>query len=164
MTITEQMKRIGGRCFDVALGVFLIATFAMVWSTSRTRAESGKGADAAGAKEMGGSGGASGVNAIVPLSGTICLVDDSSRNQIQFDSSGSYTFTDCAGGSLSGMGIFATKGSTITLTDVRGDRRLHLILDNSVNRATLGLQVFSPQRLFTITDRNTTNDVCGCPP
>jgi len=157
-TTRERAKRIGGRCFDVALGVFLIAVLAMVWNSSRARASSTTGDPSAVISETG----AAGISALAPLQGTICIVDDSNGNQIQFDSTGAYIFTNCSTVTLTGQGVFATKGSIITLKDVKADRRLDLYLDTSVKRASLGLTLFSPLRFFTIADRNTANDVCGC--
>ncbi|MEK6286595.1 MAG: hypothetical protein AABO57_12715 [Acidobacteriota bacterium] len=151
-TRRDGLKRIGGRCFDVALGVFLIAVLVLIWNSSRTNANSANEAEATG----------SGVYAIIPAQGTICIVDDSNGNQIVFFPTGDYTFTDCAGFTLSGIGVYTKKGAVITLRDFEPDRRLDLSFDSAVRRAKLGLQVFSPPRLFTITDRNTAGDVCGC--
>jgi hypothetical protein len=48
MAITrDRIKIVGGRCLDVAMGVFLIAVLVLIWNSSRTRADS---ATAAGAK------------------------------------------------------------------------------------------------------------------
>ena len=165
MTMKRDQIEIGGRSFDVLLGVFLIVVLAMVWNTSKARAEPAKGSEAAGTTMPEPTFGAPGVSAVLPLQGTICLVDDSNQNQIQFDSTGSYTFTNCAGFSLSGQGVFTTRGLLTTLRDVKSDRRLELNIDNSAKKASAGLQIFAPQpKVFTINDRNITNDVCGCAP
>jgi hypothetical protein len=157
-TSSERAKRIGGRCFDFALGVFLIAVVAVVWESTMVKASS----PITEPNTVAGSATASGIIAAIPLQGTICIVDDSNHNQIQFDSTGAYNFTDCGSNTISGIGTFAKKGSTITLRDVKTDRRLDLTLDTAVQKANMGLTLFSPPRLLTIIDRNTGNDVCGC--
>src|SRR5882724_7688853 len=50
MPITrDRIKRVGGRFFDVAMGVFLIAVLVLIWNSSRSKANT---AAAGGAKTM----------------------------------------------------------------------------------------------------------------
>ena len=76
--------------------------------------------------------------------------------------SGDYLFTNCSGLTLSGRGRITIKGSIITLEDFRADRRVVAKLDGSAQRGTAVVQLFSPLRTFTITDRNTANNSCSC--
>ncbi len=162
METIDRVKRIGGRCFDVGLAVFLIAILVVIWNSSRTRAESAIGNPAVKTHKTRNR--IASINALGPIQGTVCIKDDSNRNEIQFDQTGLYTFTDCKGFTLGGTGILGMKGLVITLSDVKTDRRLDLTFDMSVNRAKMGLQVFTTPLhvLFTIADRNTKDDICGC--
>jgi hypothetical protein len=95
-----------------------------------------------------------------------CIQDDSNGNKLQFNSpNGDYQFTRCGsnGFTLSGTGTVTIKGSVITLQHNASDRRVTAIIDNSVKRATASIQVFSLGTTFTIADRNTANNTCGCP-
>ena len=92
-----------------------------------------------------------------------CIVDDSNGNQLQFDkTSGAYTFTNCAGFTLSGTGTVTIKGSTITLRHVASDRRLYAEVDETNKKGSASLAVYPSGVLRTIIDRNTVGDVCGC--
>lgn len=95
----------------------------------------------------------------------ICIQDDSSGDLLRFNSStGDYQFTRCGSGIVfSGIGSIITKGSVITLQHYASDRRILARIDNSVNKATASVQVFSMGTTFTITDRNTMNNSCSCP-
>lgn len=93
----------------------------------------------------------------------LCLQDDSSRSILQFNSStGDYLFSSCQGVTLSGRGTITVKGSVVTLQDSTSDRRVLARIDSSVLKGTATVQLFSPARLFTITDRNTADNTCGC--
>lgn len=93
----------------------------------------------------------------------VCLQDESNGNLLQFDStSGAYQFTTCGGLTLSGIGTLMQRGCTITLQDVRGDRRLLASYDSCAHRGSASVQATARGMTFTITDRNTTNDTCAC--
>jgi hypothetical protein len=93
-----------------------------------------------------------------------CVQDDSSGSVLQYNSAtGAYLFNDCHGVLVSGTASLLVKGSTTTLQDYGPDRRVLAKIDRSVNKATATVQLFSPSRLFTITDRNTADDTCSCP-
>jgi uncharacterized repeat protein (TIGR01451 family) len=94
----------------------------------------------------------------------VCLQDDSSRSVLQFSSTtGDYLFTSCQGVIVSGRGSVAVRGSIATLQDFGADHRILATIDRSVMKGTATIQLFSPVRLFTITDRNTADNTCGCP-
>ncbi len=95
----------------------------------------------------------------------ICVQDDSNGNLLQFNSTtGDYQFTRCSAGLvLAGTGTVIKRGGTLTLQHFAGDRRVLAQVDTTVNRATASVQVFSQGTTFTIMDRNTTNNSCGCP-
>ena len=90
------------------------------------------------------------------------MVDDGNGNQVQFDSTGAYTWTNCSTVTISGMGVVTVKGPATTLRDLRTDRRLEVNVDSSSKKANGSLQLSNPSRYLTITDRNTVGDVCGC--
>jgi hypothetical protein len=93
-----------------------------------------------------------------------CVQDDSSGSVLQYNSAtGAYLFNDCHGVLVSGTASLLVRGSTTTLQDYGTDRRVLAKIDRSVNKATATVQLFSPSRLFTITDRNTGDDTCVCP-
>jgi hypothetical protein len=92
----------------------------------------------------------------------ICLQDDSSGSTMQINSTtGDYQFSDCKGLTLDGAGTLTKKGNIISLQHNAGDRRLIAKIDTGLNKAIASLQVFSPAKLFTITDRNITNNTCS---
>lgn len=94
----------------------------------------------------------------------LCLQDDSSRSILQINSiTGDYLFTNCQGVTVGGRGSITVKGSVATLQDFGPDRRVLARVDGSVMKGTATVQLFSPARLFTITDSNTANNTCGCP-
>ncbi len=94
----------------------------------------------------------------------LCLQDDSSRGILQLNSiTGDYLFTNCQGVTVGGRGSITVKGSVATLQHFGSDRRILARVDSSVMKGTATIQLFSPARLFTITDRNTADNTCGCP-
>ncbi len=146
----DRIKRIGGIALEIALGVFLLAMLMTAWGAKESKAASLTPARST-------------VSALLPQGGTICIVDDSNGNQLQFDQmTGAYTFTDCASFTLMGTGVVTTKGCTIALQHVAPDRRVLAKIDQCGKRATASAQTYSPSVFKTITDRNTANDVCGC--
>jgi len=94
----------------------------------------------------------------------LCLQDDSSGSILQVNSiTGDYIFTNCQGVTVGGRGSITIKGSIATLQDYGSDRRILARVDSSVMKGTATIQLFSPARTFTITDRNTADNTCGCP-
>jgi uncharacterized delta-60 repeat protein len=94
----------------------------------------------------------------------MCLQDETNGWLIEFDSiGGSYEFTDCQGLILAGVGTLSKRGCLITLQHNAADRRVLVRFDGCRRTAIASVQVFSPARTFSITDRNTANNSCACP-
>lgn len=74
MAITrDRIKRIGGRCFDVAMGVFLIAVLVLIWNSSRTKADSATSAVAKAAKKA-KTKRSPNIEALIAMQGTNCVI------------------------------------------------------------------------------------------
>ena len=75
-----RLKQIGGRCVDVALGVFLIAMLVMIWHSSRTGSDSVKSAEAQVKTKKAKRAVSFSISALVPLSGTVTIMPTPSPN------------------------------------------------------------------------------------
>lgn len=94
----------------------------------------------------------------------VCLQDDSNHQRLQFNSTtGEYQFTSCTGVTLGGVGMLSKRGAAMTLKHETPDRRLSANLDTNNLKGAATLQLFSPKRNFSITDRNISNNTCACP-
>jgi len=95
----------------------------------------------------------------------ICLQDDSTRDTLTFNSvTGQYQFTRCAGSILiGGTGTVITRGSIVDLKHTAADRRVTARIDRAANRGSASIQVLSQGVIFTIADRNISNNTCSCP-
>src|SRR5262249_8737419 len=93
-----------------------------------------------------------------------CLQDDASGDTLLFDSrTGAYQFASCSGGtSLRGTGTGQVRGNTLMLVHNTQDGRVRVTLETSQNRGTAVVQTFNPVEVRSITDRNTTDNTCGC--
>jgi uncharacterized delta-60 repeat protein len=93
----------------------------------------------------------------------LCIQDDSSGNLLQINTmTGDYQFTNCAGLTLGSTGTLTKRGSLITLQHNSADRRVLATVDTSAKRATASVQLLSQGQMFSITDRNITNNTCAC--
>jgi serine protease len=91
----------------------------------------------------------------------ICIQDDSNGNILRINlTTGDYQFTNCSGITFTGTGGLTKRGSTITVQQYTGDRRVLVRIDSGVNRATAYIQAQGVT--FSITDRNTADDTCAC--
>lgn len=153
----DRAKGVGGSILEVTLGIFVLAMLVTILSAKESRAET---RTLATAKNVASSN----VSAMLPLLGTICIVDDSNGYQLTFDpNTGAYTFTNCTSFTLMGIGKVKIKGCTITLEHIALDRRVMANVELCVKRATASAQTYVPSSsVKTIVDRNTSNDVCGC--
>jgi hypothetical protein len=92
----------------------------------------------------------------------ICIQDDRSGSTLQFDScSGNFQVTRCGPGGF----IFTGKGDTTrvgNLVTLRADRIFALVNVNQAAQARSGLAVLKVGRVFTISDKDTTNNTCNC--
>jgi Repeat of unknown function (DUF5650) len=94
----------------------------------------------------------------------LCLQDDSNANtSVAFNTqTGDYLF--CVGGTqYSGTGKVTRRGNTTTLQHNAGDRRVQVNVDTSANRATASFQKLGASGgIFSLTDRDISNDTCPC--
>jgi hypothetical protein len=98
-----------------------------------------------------------------PSSFDLCLQDDGGRGILKINSTtGDYLFTNCNGVTLAGTGTLISRGGIITLQHYAADRRLLATLNTSARKGTATIQLFSPRAMFTLTDRNLTNNTCNC--
>lgn len=93
----------------------------------------------------------------------LCVQDESNGNLLQINTTtGNYQFTNCGGVISGGVGTLTKRGSLITLQHNAADRRVLAQIDTSSKKATASVQLFSQGRIFSITDRNITNNTCAC--
>lgn len=93
----------------------------------------------------------------------LCVRDDTSGNLLQLSSTaGDYLFTNCAGFTLGGTGVISKRGCIITLQANASDRRVLARIDTCAQSGTASVQLFSPPRMFAITDRNRAGNSCAC--
>jgi len=92
----------------------------------------------------------------------ICIQDDRSGSTLQFDScTGDFQVTRCGSGGF----LFTGKGDTNRLGNVvtlRADRIFALVNVNQSAQARPGIAVVKVGRVFTINDRDTSNNTCNC--
>jgi trimeric autotransporter adhesin len=92
----------------------------------------------------------------------ICIQDDRSGSFLQFDScTGDYQIVKCGRGGF----LFTGKGDTNrtgNLLTLRADRVFALVNISPMAQARSGLAVVKAGRVFTINDRDTTNNTCRC--
>src|SRR5215510_10211003 len=92
----------------------------------------------------------------------ICIQDDRSGSTLQFDScTGDFQVTRCSRGGF----LFTGKGDTTrvgNLVTLRADRVFALVNISPMAQARSGLAVVKAGRVFTINDRDTTNNTCRC--
>lgn len=100
---------------------------------------------------------------VLPRVFDICVQDEINGLILEINlTTGEYQFVSCQAVTVGGTGALIKRGCYITLQDNRADRRLLVRLDTCAKTGTASLQLFSPARTFTITDRNTTNNSCAC--
>ena len=166
MTITrDRIRSIGGRCFDVGVGVFLIAVLVLIWSSSRTNADSAKGTDSGKATRLKSRGSRSNVEALMAVQGTIdvCLQDDSNASIVFLGNSttGAYTFC-CLGTTFIGTAQVSRRGNVVAFVHNTPDRRVQAISDGSVFKGNASVQSPPGTIRCTIADRDTRNNTCLC--
>ena len=93
----------------------------------------------------------------------MCIQDDSNGNLLQIDSAtGVYQFTNCSGFTMNGSGTLVKKGNITTLSHNESGRRVTARIDKSARKGSASIELSAPRRVFTITDRNTSNNTCTC--
>jgi hypothetical protein len=93
----------------------------------------------------------------------ICLQDDRSGSTFQFDScTGDYQFSKCGAGAFvqTGRGFTSIQGNVLTL---RAGKVFALVNINPGSALRSGVAVVRSGRVFSINDRNTADNTCGCP-
>jgi uncharacterized delta-60 repeat protein len=94
----------------------------------------------------------------------LCLRDDSSGSFLQVNSiTGEYLFTNCNGVTLGGTGTLSKRGCLITLQANTSERKVLARIDTCTRNGTASVQLFSPFRVFTISNRGSINGLCSCP-
>jgi trimeric autotransporter adhesin len=92
----------------------------------------------------------------------ICIQDDRDGSTLQFDScTGDFRVTKCGRNGF----LFTGKGDTNRLGNVltlRADRVFALVNINQAAQARSGIAVVKVGRVYTINDRDTTNNTCNC--
>lgn len=163
----ERIKGIAGRCFDVAMGVFLISILVLIWSSSRTKAESANGAEVVKTKKLGTKGSRSNLEALTAIQGTpiadVCLQDDSDPSIVFLGNSqtGDFIFC-CRGATFAGIAQVTRRGNVVSFAQLAPDRRVRAIADGSVFRGNAALQSPTGTTICTIGDRDTRNNTCVC--
>jgi hypothetical protein len=92
----------------------------------------------------------------------VCIQDDRDGSTLQFDScTGDFQITKCgrSGFLFTGKGDTSRVGNLLTL---RADRVFALVNISPTAQARSGLAVVKTGRVFTINDRDTTNNTCRC--
>jgi len=93
----------------------------------------------------------------------VCLQDETSGNILLFSSTtGAYQFTRCPNSPISGTGAVKIRGCLITLEVTGTDRKLYAQTDICLKVGNASFQLY-PGGLFTIFDKNTSNNTCFCP-
>ena len=94
----------------------------------------------------------------------LCVQDDSSGSNLQVKSTtGEYLFRSCGGVTVGGTGSITRRGSVIMLQQVSGDRRVQASIDTSTRKATAVVQLLSQGTMFSLMDRNISDNLCACP-
>jgi photosystem II stability/assembly factor-like uncharacterized protein len=97
------------------------------------------------------------------ISFDLCVEDDNNSGILQINSlTGEYKFTNCGGLTLEGTGTLTKKRGILTLEDNVNDRRVLVKHDMNSNKATASIRILSQAVNLSITDRNTTNNLCSC--
>jgi hypothetical protein len=92
----------------------------------------------------------------------VCLQDDRSGTTLQFDScTGDYQFSKCGAGAfvMTGKGITSLQGNVLTLRD---NNVFALLNVNPGSSLRSGTAIVRAGRIFTLNDRNTNDNTCGC--
>jgi hypothetical protein len=78
---------------------------------------------------------------------------------------GDYQFFSCdsSGFILNGRGTVSVRGCSLTLQHVSSDRRVQASIDTCLSKGTASLQLLSPSKAITITDRDTNSKTLPCP-
>jgi hypothetical protein len=92
-----------------------------------------------------------------------CIQDQSNGNVLTVNLvTGEYQFTNCQGVTLGGTATLTRKGCSVTLQHNSASGRLIARIDTCTKTGTASFQTFSPASTFSIVDRDSSNNSCGC--
>ena len=93
-----------------------------------------------------------------------CLQDDTNGNLLQFNSNtGDYQFSNCRKQiTLTGRGTVRVRFCKVEFQAIERDRNIVALANTCTHTGTASVKVFSPDKTFTISDRDITNNTCFC--
>ena len=93
----------------------------------------------------------------------MCVQDEGNGTVLKINSTtGEYQFTNCNNITLSGTGTLRLQGCKLELNDSRSDRKLRVEVNSCAGKGTALLKVLTSGEMFTINDKNTTDNTCAC--
>lgn len=94
----------------------------------------------------------------------LCLQDDHNGQLLQFSSlTGDYQFSDCRKGiTLTGKGTVSIRGCKIELRASGRTLNVTATANPCTHAGTASVQSSSPNKTYTISDADITNNICGC--
>ena len=102
-------------------------------------------------------------SATVAFQSDFCLRDQANGNVLQINlTTGAYQFTNCQGVMVGGTGTLVKKGCYVTLQHNSSTVRLLARFDTCSKTGTASVQLFPSARTFSLTDRDSINNTCGC--
>ena len=149
----DRLKQFAGLGIEIALAVFAVA---MLGSALQAKAN-----PVALPGEMTVS------SAVVPISGTSCLRDNTTGSVMIWDNvTGAYTFSTCAGFTLSGTGTVQVQSSIVKLSDRQSDRNVSAGFNTGQRTGTAVIYVLQGPgvwQIYRIYDTTSFGNVCSCP-
>ena len=93
----------------------------------------------------------------------LCLQDESNPGNVVLADVGTGKYRYCCNGALvaTGTGTVNVKGCIATIDDTKGDRKVKIQVDASVNKGIAFIQKGENQKCF-IQDKDLTNNTCLC--
>src|SRR5215471_14434558 len=148
----DQIKRVSGISLEIALGVFLAAMLLYAWKSTPVNAASKKAV--------------SGSSGVLAAGGTLCMRDNQTGAIFTLDMSGNYTFTNCAGFTLTGTGTVIRGIGIAIVTDFQPGRRVAATfnLGQLTGSATIFFNIGPGQvETFRVIDTTSQLKICACP-
>lgn len=94
----------------------------------------------------------------------LCILDDTNGNLLQFNSNtGDYQFSNCRKQiTLTGRGTVEIRFCKIEFQAIARDRNIVALANTCTHAGTASVKLFSPDKTFTISDKDITNNNCSC--
>ena len=94
----------------------------------------------------------------------LCLQDDRNGNMLELNSTtGEYRFIDCRKGLiLTGIGSVRIRFCKVELSASKPDHSITGLANTCTKAGTASVKIFPSNRVFTISDRDMTNNTCAC--